>query len=50
MKASENARQKLDDPAALAANDNGVIRGKLAKLEPGTIFGVVRLHENIIGT
>jgi hypothetical protein len=35
MKASEHAWQKLGNPAALAANDNGVMRGKLAKREPG---------------
>jgi hypothetical protein len=45
MKPSENAWQKLDDPAALASNDNGVIWCNFAKLEPGSIFGVVLLHE-----
>ena len=38
MKASEHARQKFDNPAALAANDNGVMRGKLANREPGSVM------------
>ena len=38
MKASEHARQKFDNPAALAANDNGVMRSKIPNREPGSVM------------